>query len=108
MEALVHFSKISKQTAVTYGNKAMCYYKLCQWRQAITECELALQIDSVGHVWVYICKALCLEQLKDYEKAYLTLQQAKRLDTEKRYMKDILPAIQRVTPFVTNASSGSV
>ena len=123
MEALNHFAKIGRQTAVTYGNKAMCYYKLCQWQQAIAECDLALQLDSIGHgnefiaihnkisnnlVWIYICKGLCLEQLQDFEKAYTTLLQAKRLDTEKKYMKDILPPLTRLIPYITNVSSGSV
>ena len=56
------------KNAILLANRAMAYLKTESWRQADTDCSLALSLDD-GYVKAYQRRATARKNLKDYAKA---------------------------------------
>ena len=57
-----------RKNAILLANRAMAYLKTESWRQADTDCSLALSLDD-GYVKAYQRRATARKNLKDYAKA---------------------------------------
>jgi tetratricopeptide (TPR) repeat protein len=107
-DAIKHYSNAIDDTpsAILFGNRATAYFKLNQFRLALQDCEKAIKLDP-AYVKAYMRKGLCLEQMRDYNEAYKTFLEVKRLDKSSQLREETDHAIQRITRFVTSASTTS-
>lgn len=59
--------------STTYFNRAQAYFKICEYKKSLEDCEFALKITS-SYTKARFRKACCLFELKEYEKAGLELE----------------------------------
>ena len=74
------------KNAILPANRAMAYLKTESWRQADTDCSLALLLDD-GYVKAYQRRAMARKNLKDYAKALEDLNHVLLLEPNNKQAK---------------------
>ena len=112
-EAIQHYTEAlnGNPSAVLYGNRAACYFKLKQFRSALEDYEKAERMNPKNGIVVLVAdliildlvkiilgKAFTLERLKEYEESYDTFHRALGISMKSDGIcrEDILQGIQRV------------
>jgi len=105
-DAIKHYTNAIEESpsAILYGNRATAFFKLNQWKLALFDCDKAIKMDAT-YVKAYLRKGLCLEQLKDYNGAYQTFNEVKRLDKNGQLREETEQGIKRVYQLASLQSS---
>jgi tetratricopeptide (TPR) repeat protein len=74
------------KNAILPANRAMVYLKTESWRQADTDCSLAILLDD-GYVKAYQRRATARKELKDYAKALEDLNHVLLLEPNNKQTK---------------------
>lgn len=96
-ESLPHYTKctILVPTDITgWSNRAQCYLKLHQYRQAASDCTEALHIDS-GHIKSLYRRALAYQRLAEYDAALRDVAQVLELDRTNKQAAELAEQIQQ-------------
>jgi len=97
-DAIEHYNKALEEqpTAALFGNRAICYYKLKQYRLAIMDCDRGIQLEP-QNAKLRVRKALCLEKLKEFEEAKKIFQEARKYDVNNNFADEITSGLQRIS-----------
>jgi RNA polymerase II-associated protein 3 len=83
-EAIKHYTlglNISKNP-ILFGNRALCYYKLNDFENCISDCDEALKLDS-SYFKVYFRRAMSKLNLGRFESSLEDFEESLKFDTVK-------------------------
>jgi len=99
-EAIKYFSDgiTHYPTAIFYGNRAACYFKLKRYKTALDDYEMAEKTEH-DNIKIVMGKAFTLEKLKEYDLSYNYFQHALGIavcSKDLTCQEDILEGINRI------------
>jgi len=105
-DAIRHYTDAcaSDPSAVSYGNRAACYFKLKQYQLALEDYERAESFDK-HNPKLMLGKALTLERLGEFQRAFELLQRALQYPNTPQSKYDILSGMKRLLPHLELAST---
>jgi len=99
--AIKHYSNAIhlSPSSVLFGNRAICLFKLKQYKLALDDCNKSIQMDP-NYVKSLARKGLCLEQLRYYEEAKNVLLHCRDLDVKGSFQTEVDGALDRLSKYV--------
>ncbi|CAH2285670.1 sperm-associated antigen 1 isoform X1 [Pelobates cultripes] len=95
---------LNSEDCTIYTNRALCYLKLCQYEEARSDCECALQRDS-SNIKALYRRAQAHKGLENYQECASDLQKTLSLDPKN---PAVLALMNEITPCLHSGSQGKL